>query len=80
MLSVTIYDNHAEIRIVALPGKENRPKFWEDLNRLKHDINARDREYKNIKNCWVVKNLQAYIHLPYITNAMEIRKMQKTLF
>lgn len=80
MLSVTVYDNHAEIKVVAPPGKENRLKFWEDLNRLKNDISACDREYKNIKNCWVVKNLQTYTHLSYILDAMEIRKMQKTLF
>jgi hypothetical protein len=80
MLSVTIYDNHAEIRIVAPPGKQNRPKFWEALNRLKEDIRSYDREYDDIKKCWVVRNLKSYAHLPYLADAIEIRKMHKTLF
>ena len=82
MIEVTVFDTHAELKVLPDPQPSaNRKKdFFRDLERLKNDIHPKDRKFNPAKGVWVVKNLQAYGEVPYIFYAVELRKNQPQLF
>jgi len=76
MISVTVYDGFAEVKI----GGVDFIEFEKDLNRFKDSIDQKDREYKTHKQVWVVKNLKSYARVPFIQRALLAREKQLTLF
>lgn len=88
MFEVTAYDNHLELRIVSSNGRSIFAKntfgssiLFDDLERLKTSgIDPTDMTYKREKKVWVITNPDKYLHIPYIADAIEKRKMQPSLF
>jgi hypothetical protein len=76
MISVTVYDGFAEVKIGGMDFVE----FEKDLNRFKDSIDQKDREYKSHKQVWLVKNLKAYTRVPFIQQALLAREKQLNLF
>lgn len=82
MIEVTVYEAHAELKVLPDPEerKDRKQDFFRDLERIKNDIHHRDRQFDPAKKVWIVKNLEAYGEVPYIYYAVELRKHQLTLF
>ena len=77
MIFATAYDKHAEVVVLADPGKGN---FYKELNKFRSQIPAKDRSFNTVKKVWTVRNIQRYMHLDYIRFAFDDRKQQLELF
>ena len=81
MIEVTVYERHAEARIVKDPGRKfSKEKFTSDLNRLKSDIPYQNRKWNPDKKVWVITGFAKFNYLPYMADAMDARKRQLSLF
>jgi hypothetical protein len=76
MITTIVYNNYAEVKIVAKDNVE----FSQDLDRFKKAIKQEDRKFLDHKRVWKVKNLDKYTRVPFIQQALLDRNKQMELF
>ena len=76
MISAVFFDTHLEVKISGNSLNE----FEIELAQVKATFDRSDRQWDDNRQVWIIKNVERYIHVPYVKAAMLSRQSQPTLF
>ena len=75
MIKATMFNSILEVQIKGATLDE----FETDLGRVRELFAHEDREFRPDKSMWLIKNVEKYLHIPFVATALHEREMQLTL-